>query len=194
MEAAAAVFAERGYDGARTSVIAERAGLSTGAIYSHYGTKAELMLEALRSFGPGELDRLFAGEIGESESVLDVVEAIVAGLPYRPKELGAMLLEAAMAGRRDPDVAEMISRTTKEREALIRGVAVAAQERGEVDAALSPEALARLSMTLLLGSLVVHGLQLDPPDRDEWADVVGRLVDSFRTTKSTTKPRQSRKG
>jgi AcrR family transcriptional regulator len=47
IEAAAEVFAECGYDGARTNQIARRAGLSTGAIYSQYGTKAELLLAAV---------------------------------------------------------------------------------------------------------------------------------------------------
>ena len=51
IDAAAEVFAERGYDGAGVAEIARRAGVTTGAIYSRYSGKSELLLEALnRSF------------------------------------------------------------------------------------------------------------------------------------------------
>ena len=36
IDAAAEVFAERGYDGAGVAEIARRAGVTTGAIYSRY--------------------------------------------------------------------------------------------------------------------------------------------------------------
>ena len=48
--AAAQVFAERGYDGAGVQEIARRAGLTTGAIYSRFSGKAELLAEAIRQF------------------------------------------------------------------------------------------------------------------------------------------------
>ena len=45
--AAAEVFAERGYDGAGVQEIARRAGLTTGAIYSRFSGKAELLRDAI---------------------------------------------------------------------------------------------------------------------------------------------------
>src|SRR4051794_26346167 len=50
--AAAEVFAEKGYDGAGVAEIARRAGLTTGAIYSRYSGKAELLAEAIRQCTP----------------------------------------------------------------------------------------------------------------------------------------------
>lgn len=47
LDAAAEVFAERGYDGAGVAEIARRAGLTTGAIYSQYSGKAQLLVEAI---------------------------------------------------------------------------------------------------------------------------------------------------
>src|SRR3954454_9960132 len=58
--AAAEVFSERGYDGAGVQEIARRAGLTTGAIYSRYSGKAELLLEAIRGSSNDEFDALFA--------------------------------------------------------------------------------------------------------------------------------------
>ena len=45
--AAAEVFAERGYEGARVQEIVRRAGLSTGAIYTNFRNKADLLLAAV---------------------------------------------------------------------------------------------------------------------------------------------------
>src|SRR5687767_5034028 len=60
LAAAAEVFAERGYDGAGVAEIARRAGVTTGAIYSRYRGKAELLVAALDVHTTDELDLLFA--------------------------------------------------------------------------------------------------------------------------------------
>ncbi len=53
LAAAAAVFAERGYDGTRVADIASAAGVSNGALYAHFGSKAELLVAALRPTAEG---------------------------------------------------------------------------------------------------------------------------------------------
>ena len=55
VEAAAAVFAERGYDGAGVQEVARRAGLTTGAIYGRFSGKAELLREAIAASSSDEL-------------------------------------------------------------------------------------------------------------------------------------------
>ena len=60
LDAAAAVFAEKGYDGAGVQEIARRAGLTTGAIYGRFSGKAELLREAIAQCTSDELDELFA--------------------------------------------------------------------------------------------------------------------------------------
>ncbi len=180
LEAAVAVFAERGFEGARTSEIARRAGLSTGAIYSQFGTKAELLQEAIESCAPAELNRLFAGEVGESETVTGLVEVIGAGLPYKPRAVVTLLMEALAASQRQPEVGELVAGTAREREALVTSIIRAAQAAGDIDPALPPAALARFAVTLVFGSLVIQGLGLDPPDVEDWSAVIRRLVGSIR--------------
>src|SRR6266496_1457488 len=51
LRAAADMFAERGYDGTRVADIAAAAGLSNGAMYAHFASKAELLVGALRAHG-----------------------------------------------------------------------------------------------------------------------------------------------
>jgi AcrR family transcriptional regulator len=50
LAAAAAVFAERGIEGASVDAIADAAGRTTGALYAHFGSKEGLLLELLESW------------------------------------------------------------------------------------------------------------------------------------------------
>jgi AcrR family transcriptional regulator len=50
LSAAAAVFAERGVEGASVDAIAERAGRTCGALYAHFGSKEGLLIELLESW------------------------------------------------------------------------------------------------------------------------------------------------
>jgi AcrR family transcriptional regulator len=49
LDAAAQVFARKGFNGASVEEIAERAGYSIGALYSNFGSKDELFMELLAS-------------------------------------------------------------------------------------------------------------------------------------------------
>lgn len=49
LDAAAEVFARKGFNGASVEEIADRAGFSTGALYSNFGSKDELFMELLAS-------------------------------------------------------------------------------------------------------------------------------------------------
>src|SRR5262249_58690061 len=59
LEAAAAVFAEKGYDRAGVQEIARRAGMTTGAIYGRFRGKAELLRAAIEAHSDDEFDLLF---------------------------------------------------------------------------------------------------------------------------------------
>ena len=54
LHAAAEVFAEMGYERAGVAEIARRAGVPTGAIYSRYTGKAELLLDAVAHHVPDQ--------------------------------------------------------------------------------------------------------------------------------------------
>ncbi len=49
LDAASEVFLEKGYEGTRVAEIARRAGLTTGAIYGNFESKADLLTAALAS-------------------------------------------------------------------------------------------------------------------------------------------------
>lgn len=65
LEAAAAVFAQHGFNGASIDAVAEAAGYTKGAVYSHFSNKEELYLALLDAHlsaeGPGALALLESG-------------------------------------------------------------------------------------------------------------------------------------
>jgi AcrR family transcriptional regulator len=190
LAAAAEVFVERGYEGARTSEIARRAGLSTGAIYSRYQTKAELLGHAIAAHVPTELDDLFSA--GSSDTAISVFGDLARRLPARTGDHGVMLLEAFTAARRDPQVAKMITAGVRHRVAALEAAVGQAQHEGLARDDLRAAELAHFCMTVVLGSLIMNTLDLPRPGRDEWGAVIDHLIGSVRTdpTSRTVPPEE----
>src|SRR3954447_2242198 len=100
LDAAAAVFAEKGYDRAGVQEIARRAGLTTGAIYGRFTGKADLLQAAIEAHTTDELDDLFASHAfdGHATDILRIVGShLVTPPPDCDHDEGALLLEAFVA-------------------------------------------------------------------------------------------------
>jgi AcrR family transcriptional regulator len=170
LRAAAGVFADRGYDGTRVADIATAAGVSNGAMYAHFGSKAELMVDALRTHGRRLLADMFAAH--PDRSITDVLLAIGQQL-LRPGRY--LIVEALVAARRDPGVSRQMHDYIGERADWLAELMRAAQADGEVDQALAPDALAHFCLLLAMGSALVtpdlHGV-----DDKEWAALLARVV------------------
>lgn len=173
LRAAADMFAERGYDGTRVADIAAAAGLSNGAMYAHFASKAELLVGALRTHGRRLLADLFAAD--PNRSITELLLAIGRWLPRRRDPRGYLIVEALVAARRDEDVARPMRDYVGERADWLSELVRLAQAGGELDPALSPNALAHFCLLLAMGSALV------PPDlhavgEEEWAALLTRLV------------------
>ncbi|NUR88736.1 MAG: TetR/AcrR family transcriptional regulator, partial [Nonomuraea sp.] len=130
LRAAAEAFAERGYDGTRVADIAASAGVSNGALYAHFGSKADLLAAALRAHGRRTLADLFADDPGRS--VTDLLLEIGRRLPHRRDASGYLIVEALVAARRDEEVARPMRDYVGERAASLAALARLAQDRGEL--------------------------------------------------------------
>ncbi|WP_433476245.1 TetR/AcrR family transcriptional regulator [Spirillospora sp. CA-142024] len=173
LSAASDVFAQRGYDGTRVADIARAAGVSNGALYAHFGSKAELLVAALRVHGKRLLADQFASD--PDGPVIDLLLAIGRGLPRRREPRGHLVVEALVAARRDEDVARPMRDYVAERGGWLADLMRVAQAGDEVDPALSPDALAHLCLLLGMGSALV------PPDMhavgdEEWSALITRIV------------------
>lgn len=182
LDAAAAVFAEQGFEGARMAHIARTAGLSVGAIYNHYPSKAELLAAVVERHSAEELTRVLA--TGQPMSVLDLIADRGRHLDHEPLA-APLLMEMILAARRDPEVAQILVREVTGREDLMADLVRFGQAAGEVVADADPAVVARFCLMLGLGSLLIRALELPSTDSDAWASFINRLVDGFRPGEET---------
>lgn len=179
LRAAAEVFAERGYDGTRVADIATAAGVSNGALYAHFASKGELLVEALRTHGRRMLADMFAAD--PTRSITDLLLATGRCLPRRQDASGYLLVEALVAARRDEDVARPMRDYVGERAAWLADLMRVAQVSDEIAAELSPNALAHFCLLLAMGSALVTP-DLHAVEDEEWAALLTHLVAGLART------------
>jgi AcrR family transcriptional regulator len=173
LRAAADMFAERGYDGTRVADIAAAAGLSNGAMYAHFASKAELLVGALHTHGRRLLADLFAAD--PSRSITDLLLVVGRQLPRRRDPRGYLIVEALVAARRDQDVARPMRDDVAERADWLADLMRLAQAAGELDPTLSPDALAHFCLLLAMGSALITP-DLHEVGDQEWAALLTRVV------------------
>jgi AcrR family transcriptional regulator len=171
LDAAAAVFAERGYDGTKVGDVAKRAGLSTGAIYSQFENKSDLLMSALVERATARYDDTIAylRTLPYEESLLGSARAFV-------QSTEPLLLDALAAAQRDEQLAEQLRADFRNQERQSAAFVANAQRDGHAPTDLSPTAIARLSTVLRLGAHVVARLDLDPISAEDFAVLTARLV------------------
>ena len=183
LRAAADAFAAQGYDGTRVADIAASAGVSNGALYAHFGSKAELLVGALRAHGRRHLADMFEADPGRP--VTEMLLAIGRRLGRQPDAGGYLLVEALVAARRDEDVARPMRDDMGERAEWLVQLIRGAQTSGELDQDVSAEALAHFCLMLTMGSALVtpdsHAV-----DEGEWARLLARLIAALAPPDSKT--------
>lgn len=182
LRAAADVFAERGYDGTRVADIAAAAGVSNGAMYAHFASKADLLTGALRAHGRRLLADLLAAD--PDRSITELLLVIGRSLPRRRDARGHLIVEALVAARRDEDVARPMRDYVGERAGWLAGLMAVAQADGDIDSALSPAALAHFCLLLSMGSALVTP-DLHAVADEEWTALLSRLVTALAPTDTT---------
>ena len=160
---AAESFASRGFDGASLVDIAEAAGVTTGAVYSHFRGKPELLLTVVSS----TLDAVHPArrdDAGESPAYLhEWVDWLIAP---EQTSLRALIAEIHHAAMRDPEVRERLSTYGREYSAMIAAMIERWQAEGIVRADRDPRSVAGLFLTQALGlcstAPLRPGLLIDP--------------------------------
>ena len=177
--AAAVVFAEKGYDGAGVAEIARRAGYTTGAIYGRFTGKAQLLLAAIGARSENELDQLFNEHRFEGK-VTDILTTV--GSHLVTDEMGpesALLLEAFVAARRDPEVRLLMQGLLDLRSDRLADLVTEAQATGAIDPALDTEAVVRFCHAVGFGFLLFRAVDIDLPAAAPWEDLIARLVNAL---------------
>lgn len=160
-----AVAEEKGFAGASLEAIAERAGMTRGAIYSNFKGRSELLMAAFTSVGL-RIDRTFAPAESLKAQLRVFAESLIATLPKAPG-IGTLHAEFYHHTLTDPDLRAAIAREFEAGFAAIGGQ-LATQHRGSL--AISGETLAwsiqALAMGFVYQAILAPGTLTDSMVRD----------------------------
>ncbi|WP_431897405.1 TetR/AcrR family transcriptional regulator [Nonomuraea sp. bgisy101] len=164
IDAAAELFAKKGFHAVSAEAVADAAGRTTGALYNHFGGKEGLLLALLEVWKDQTAAELLAGfeEITEFD---DRLSALFDVLTRQDEDRGAswLLLEMELwlHGARDPAIGEPLARRYADiRARLAEGLSDWAAFAG-VPLRRTPERTAVAVLGVLIGCAVQH--RLDPP-------------------------------
>ena len=174
LTAAIEVFTERGIEKAGVALIARRAGLTTGAIYSRWEGKQDLLLDALDVVLMQQIAQLLA--VGPDASAADVLGSLGADLMNREAAGDALMLEALVMARRDPAFRTTLRDRMAEEESHLATLIDNGKDAGIIDPTLSTRAILTLCQAISLGFVVMGAIDKPTGDADEWNTVIHRLV------------------
>jgi len=175
VDAAAQVFAEEGYSGARVQSIAERAGLTTGAMYNRFTGKSELLLEALDLHTSALVNELATAEL----SATDLLETVGVALLDDQSPASALLLEAFMAARREEDIADRLRPRLADERARLAKLVDADKDGGVIHRDLDTNAVVTLCQSVSLGMRMLSVIDAEMPEPQEWQQLISALLTSI---------------
>ena len=175
LEAAARVFAAKGYSGTKIGDIVREAGLSTGAVYGRFRSKDELLREAVIA------QAMRHSQIGAPKGwrVAELIQRVAALSDAPLTDTEAVRLEAFVTARREPDVAAAVHDAQDQWRAAVQPLVDAAIADGTVAEDVDAEAVLFFVRTMALGLLVQRGAGIPKPDPASWDALVARIVASF---------------
>src|SRR3972149_7372153 len=154
LEAASSCFARRGFHQCTMHDICAEAQLSPGAVYRYFSSKEEI-IEAMcqESARPNSALIEAAKERGDTLAVLDELASVFFGM-LEDMEACALDAELWAEGAHNPQVTEVLRRTTQEVLDPFAEMLRNAQARGDINPGLDAEAVARLMISFYHGLIL----------------------------------------
>lgn len=186
LKAATQLFLRNGYASVSVRDLAAACGLTTGAIYSRFRNKTEMLVSAIETRMDSDLDRssdedqpailLGATKRGELERVLlEITEQYP-----RRAALRALLIEGACAARRDPEVRESLR--AEQLEHVNRWIDIYRrwQHSQGIDPSVDIDAVLMFMWAAELGLGVLEAYGMQPPKPRAWRRVIDRVLKSLQ--------------
>jgi AcrR family transcriptional regulator len=115
LDVAAGLFIARGYGAVSMQDIASAAGLTKGAVYGHFRSKGQLLVEVIRwKLAEGDRTPEF------NETLADPERAVTLMYDRGGRDTRLLEVDAAAAARHDPDIAAGLADLYRERHERIR--------------------------------------------------------------------------
>ncbi|MBU6329679.1 MAG: TetR family transcriptional regulator [Acidobacteria bacterium] len=173
VELAAEMFAEQGYLQTSIRDIAQRASLTTGAIYGHFRNKADLLAEAISS-RTGSLLETLPAVMPPSPAHVEILRS--KSYDYsRRRSLRALILQGAAAALTDPETRERLrDEQMRHIRSWIDGYEATRAEL-EIDPSVDLQAAVLYTWSAEVGLGVLEAIGIEPRTRKGWADMAARF-------------------
>jgi AcrR family transcriptional regulator len=172
LEAAAGVFSEAGFAGARMDEIAARAGVNKATIYYHIGDKETLYAEVIRSV-IGNTAETIAREIQNiqdpEEKLMIYIRTFARNIDVNPQVAPIMMREVASGGKHLPEiVARDIFRIVN----LLSGILKEGKKKG-----VFLETIPFLIHIMVIGAIITYKTSAPIRRRYDWIPPAIRNLD-----------------
>jgi AcrR family transcriptional regulator len=184
VSSAADAFVEDGFGATSVRDLAERSDLTSGAIYGHFKSKANLLGEAVRFRINNDLEARGRNEYGP----LPLAEYLERNFRdyERRRALRALIVEAAAAARVDPDVRRLVHDVLVEKRDEWNELYSGIWEREGLDPEMDPGTVQMVLFATELGFGVLEAFEVDLPKPSMIGRLVGRFVGSLRAQRKTS--------
>jgi AcrR family transcriptional regulator len=173
LTAAERLFAERGFDGASMPLIAKASGITAGAIYKHFDSKADLFFEVVRRTVQSIPLPAAAGTTSGAALLPD----IAAMYTTRPlKLLRQLAVEIHSASVEHPRVRRLLRRSLDVTILQIGAEIASAQQAGKLDPTVDSELLASAVMVFIMGLMHMETLLPNLVGDSKWRGFVQTRV------------------
>jgi len=165
-EAALALLVEEGYGGMSVEGIANRAGVGKAAIYRRWSTKAEIVVDALRSHPFADIPLPDSGDVRA-----DLLEMLTAQQEAFSGQDGPLMNALAAEKSRHPELRVAFEDAyIRDRRTHLHHIVSSAVERGDLPREADVELIVEAAPAILVHRLVVHAVPPTP-------DLPQRIVD-----------------
>ena len=179
LDAAAEVFIEKGYDKAVVSDIARRAGVTTGAIFSRWPTKSDVMGAAADHIFTQILPEQRLKDLGiEDLPAFEIFSAWATRLLSRD-DAHEVLVQAFGSARNNEAVGESLQRFLGEQADQLQRLLERGTKEGQFDPDLCPVAQSLLIQAVGVGTHLLLSVGREDrhiPSQQNWSELLDRML------------------
>jgi AcrR family transcriptional regulator len=179
IEAMRRSVAQRGAAGSTFDVVSREAGVSRGLLHYYFGTKEQLLVEAVRRDCELRMERL-QQQLAGARTADDFINLMAAQLQEtvtEDPEVVALVCELFTLSRRSADIAVEYAGLMRSTREQVAGMLAAGQREGVLQLHAPPEAVAEVIFSLADGAAL---RMLAEPDRD-FSEMVSVGIACVRT-------------
>jgi AcrR family transcriptional regulator/RimJ/RimL family protein N-acetyltransferase len=182
LDAAAELFAENGYGGTRTRLVAERAGVTPRVVKQLTGTRSQLFADVLATRPPSESAARVAAAAADPDAAPPVsvlLEAAGDAFASPGRSWNVIELEALSRAHADDEVRALETARVQTRKANLKAVTEQTRRAGGIDDRIGDDAFVHFALALSAGLAVIDPVSESRPTQASWNELMARVAASF---------------